>query len=253
MTLPFDLTTMQAVWIAAGFFIAAYVRGYSGFGMSALIITAVSLVSNPIIFVPVVLICDILLTAVQAPSIWKEIDWRRAFRLFGGALLGVPLGVWVLANVGVDVARATISLMVLILSAVLWAGWSLHKPAGTAAHIGIGVVSGVTNGAAIGGLPVAAFFAAQPMRSAAFRATMIAYFTLLDLWTVPLMAGAGMVTAETLKAVAFGVPFLVIGLWLGSKRFVKTEPASFRRFAILLLATLSIFGLLKSLGLPQYI
>ena len=47
---------------------------------------------------------------------------------------------------------------------------------------------GQANGAAVGGLPVAAFFAAQTMSAATFRDTLIACFTLLDLWTLPVMA-----------------------------------------------------------------
>jgi uncharacterized protein len=51
----------------------------------------------------------------------------------------------------------------------------------------------------MGGLPVAAFFAAQPMR-AVFRATLIAYFPLLDIYSAPLYWLAGLVSWDTLWA-----------------------------------------------------
>ena len=234
--------------MAVALFGAAYVRGYSGFGMAALVVSSASLVTNPLHFVPVVLICDILLTVAQARGIRPDIDWRRVLYLFGGAFIGVPLGIWLLAGIGVDAARAVISTFILIMCAILWAGWHMREAASGAAHFGIGIISGLTNGAAVGGLSVAAFFAAQPIRAAAFRATLIAYFTLLDLWTVPLMGSAGMVTADTLKAVALSMPVLLIGLWLGSRHFFNAAPENFRRFAILLLAVLSLLGLWKALA-----
>ena len=95
-------------------------------------------------------------------------------------------------------------------------------------------------------MPVAAFFAAQPVAAVTFRATLIAYFTLLDLWTLPLMWANGMFVADTFKATLMAAPLLVLGIWAGGRHFVKSEPQSFRRFAIYLLATLAVLGLMKS-------
>jgi hypothetical protein len=53
------------------------------------------------------------------------------------------------------------------------------------------VISGLANAPGMGGLPVAAFFAAQPMPAAVFRATLIAYFPLLDLYSAPLYWARG--------------------------------------------------------------
>jgi uncharacterized membrane protein YfcA len=246
--IPFDLSPLAALWMAAAILGAAFVRGYSGFGFAALIVAAAGLVTNPLNFVPVVLLADILLTAQQARGIRRDIDWRRVAALFAGCLAGVPLGVWALTRTDPDIARAAISVYILAMCAVLLAGWRLGRPASAAAHVATGVVSGIANGAAVGGLPVAAFFAAQPIPAATFRATLIAYFTLLDLWTIPLMWSQGFVTRDTLIATALGLPLMVAGVHLGSRRFLAAAPENFRRFAILLLATLATLGLLRSLA-----
>ena len=156
------------------------------------------------------------------------------------------MGVWAISTIGTDPARAAISVFILIMCFVLWRGFRFTVQPGAAAHTGIGVVSGLANGAAVGGLPVAAFFAAQTIPAAAFRATTIAYFTALDLWTLPNMLLAGMFSAQTVVATAWALPFMLAGLALGSRRFHATSPAEFRRFAILLLAVLSVLGLLRA-------
>lgn len=245
--MPFDLGPGAALWMALALFGAAFVRGYSGFGFAALVVTSASLVTDPLHFVPVVVLADIVLTAQQARGIRADVDWRRVLPMLAGCLLGVPLSLAVLQVAGVEVARAAISGFVLLMCGVLLAGFAFRRSVGRVGHAVCGLVSGLANGAAVGGLPVAAFFAAQGVAAATFRATLIAYFTLMDLWTLPLMAGAGLVGRDTLIATALGMPLMMAGVWLGSRRFLATAPQEFRRFAILLLMVLSGLGLMRSL------
>jgi uncharacterized protein len=244
--MPFDLGPGAGLWIATIFFIAAFVRGYSGFGFAALAVSGAGLVTDPMQIVPVVILADIILTIQQARSIRHHIQWRRVATLFAGCLAGVPLSVWALTQIGTDLARAVISIYILAMSALLLMGWTLRRATGDIAHVGTGLISGLANGAAVGGLPVAVFFAAQPISAAAFRATLIAYFTLLDLWTLPIMMAGGLISGDTLLATALGLPLMIGGIWAGSRRFLHAEPASFRRFAIVLLAILALLGLGRS-------
>jgi uncharacterized protein len=246
VTLPYDLAPWQAAYVALVLFGAAFVRGYSGFGFAALVIAGAGLVTNPLYFVPVVLICDAVMTLQQARNIWPDIAWRRVAGLSAGAFFGVPLGIWAVTQVGEDTARAAISVYVLAMCAILLSGWRLRRAPGDAAHAATGVVSGLANGIGVGGLPVAAFFSAQTIGAATFRATLIAYFTLMDIWTLPLMWRAGMIGRDALVASALAFPVLVLGIWLGGRHFLRADPQDFRRFAILLLAALAVLGLARS-------
>jgi hypothetical protein len=248
MTLPFDLTPLAALWMAVAIFGAAFVRGYSGFGSAALIIAASGLVTHPLNFVAVVTIGDFLMTFQQWPGARRDVDWTRVGWLTAGAIAGVPLGLWLLTGIDIDAARVVISLYVLAMCALLLTGWSYAGNAGRAAHLGTGIVSGMANAAGAGGLPVAVFFAAQPITAAAFRATLIAYFFALDLYTAPVLWAHRLVTRDSLVAVALSLPLLVAGIWLGGRHFLNTDPQGFRRFAIWLLAALAVLGLLKSLA-----
>lgn len=245
--LPFDLGPGAMAWLMAVCLVAGYVRGYSGFGFAAIIVTGAGLVADPMRLVPVVILTDLLLTGQQVRSIRGAVEWRRVAGLFVGCLIGVPLSVWALAAVGIDAARAAISVFVLAMCALMAAGWRL-QPQGDGANLGVGLVSGLANGAAVGGLPVAAFFTAQGLPAAAFRATVIAYFCALDLWTLPVMAQAGLVTGQTLLAAAWLFPAMSLGVWAGGRRFIAAPPEDFRRFAILLMAALALAGLLRSLA-----
>lgn len=246
MALPFGLDTGAALWMAAAIFVAAFVRGYSGFGSAAIIMASAGLVTDPRPFIAVVTLADFLLTFQQWRGIRGHVDWRRCLTLLAGCLIGVPAGLALLAGVSVDIARGVVSLIILVMCAGLVAGVRMARAAGDPAHLGAGFLSGAANAAGVGGLPVVVFFAAQPFAAAAFRATLICYFTLMDLWTLPMLWWHGLVSRDTFVAVAVALPLLTLGIWLGGRRFVHADPKDFRRFAILLLAALASLGLVKS-------
>ena len=245
--MPFDLGPLALAWLALAILVAGFVRGYSGFGFSALLIAASSLVTNPLNFVAVVVILETVMSLQAAKRAGPDVDWRRVWWLLGGAALGLPLGLWILTGVSEDTARAVVSGYVLVMCAVLLAGWRLRAEVRGAGNGLVGVVSGLANAPGMGGLPVAAFFAAQPMQANGFRATLIAYFPLLDIYSAPLYWYAGLVSWDTLTAALIALPLTLLGNWLGGRHFFGTDPQEFRRFAIVLLAGLAGMGLVKAL------
>jgi uncharacterized protein len=245
---PFDLGPGALAWLAVACLVAGFVRGYSGFGFSALLIAASSLVTNPLNFVAVVVILETIMSLQHARGAGPDVDWKRVGWLLGGAAIGLPLGLWILTGVSEDTARAVVSGYVLLMCGVLLAGWRMVSEARSGAANGVaGVISGLANAPGMGGLPVAAFFAAQPMSASVFRATLIAYFPLLDLYSAPLYWLAGLVSWDTLWASLIALPVTLLGNWLGGRHFFGTDPQEFRRFAIVLLAVLAALGLGKAL------
>ncbi len=245
--MPFDLGPVALVWMAVAVFGAAFVRGYSGFGYSAMVIAASSLVTNPLNFVAVVVILETAMSLQAAKGAGPDVDWRRVWLLLAGAAVGLPIGLWVLTGVSEDTARAVVSGYVLVMCGILLAGWRLAGEVRGTSNIAAGVLSGLANAPGMGGLPIAAFFAAQPMQAAVFRATLIAYFPLLDLYSAPLYYWGGLVSWDTLWASLIALPLTFLGNWLGGRHFFSTDPQEFRRFAILLLAGLAGMGLLKAI------
>ena len=245
--MPFDFGPGTAAALAIALLGAAYVRGYSGFGFSAIFIAFAALVTNPLPLIPVVFACEMLMTVFQARGIRGHIDWRRVLWLLLGAAIALPLSVWFILSAGEGTVRIVISSIILVLSLVLLSGWTLQRKIGPVGHGGIGIISGMCNSAGIGGLPVAAFMSAQPMEAAVFRATMIIYLTGLDMITMPFLWAGGLITWDTARGIVLAFPMLALGVWLGGRQFLSASPATFRRFAVLLLLVLSLLGLLRAI------
>ena len=245
--MPFDLAAGGVMWMASIIMVAAFVRGYSGFGFSAMVIAASSLVTNPLNFVAVVVTLETAMSLQAARGAGPDVDWRRVVYLLVGAAVGLPLGLWAMTAISEDAARAVISLYVLFMCGVLLVGWRLASEVKGPGNALAGLVSGLANAPGMGGLPVAAFFAAQTMAPQVFRATLIAYFPILDLYSAPLYWLSGLVTWDTLWASLIALPLTFLGNWLGGRHFLNTDPKDFRRFAIILLAGLAAMGLIKAL------
>ena len=80
-------------------FLAAIVRGFSGFGFSLLSITAISLFMPAREIVPSIFLLEVAASLNMIPSIWRDIDWRGIGLLLLGYVIALPFGVYALANV----------------------------------------------------------------------------------------------------------------------------------------------------------
>lgn len=247
-TIPLlGLELWQGVYLAVCILGAAWVRGYSGFGFSALVVTSAALVTDPVPFVATLVMCEIVLSFGQARGLRGNADWQRIWGMLAGAAVIMPFSFSLIARVGEDVARMAISGMVLAICLAMARGWQFGREIGTPGNVVAGMASGVANGAAAGGLPIAVFLAGQPVAAPIFRATMIAYLTLVCLIALPSLWWTGLLRSQSFVLLAAMVPLMALGLWIGGRRFTSASPQDFRKFTLLLLALLSILGLLRSL------
>ena len=241
----FGLSDGQATYLAAALFGAAVIRGYSGFGFSAIFIASAALVTNPLPLIPVVFACEIAMTAVQAREIRPHIDWPRSGMLLAGAALAIVPAVALITRLGENAARLTVSTLILLVSLLLLSGWRLRHPVRHGGHLAIGMVSGAANGAGVGGLPTAAFLSAQPIPPAQFRATMIVFLTGIDVMTLPVMAAHGLTGPDTLPAALLAFPVLLAGILTGTRLFRFATPERFRRGVTWLLVALATLNLAR--------
>lgn len=232
-------------------FLAAIVRGYSGFGFSLLTVTALSLVLPTAEIVPSIFMLEVAASIHLLPSIWKDIHWRSIGPLLVGCLLGTPFGVWFLANVPAAPMQVALGIFVLIFTILLWRGYALKTMPALGASVVTGSVSGLFNGAfSTGGPPVILFYFASPAGNIAGRASLIAYFLGTDMIALPLLAREGLLTYDSaLRAMLF-LPPLITGIWLGSRSFKTADPRTFRKIVLLILAALAavstIQGVMKT-------
>ena len=227
--------------------VAAYIRGYSGFGFSALTVTSLALILPPSEVVPTAYMLEVAASIHMLPLVWRSIDWKILRWLVIGAVMGTPFGIIFLEEVPQETMRLVISGIVLTASLLLWKNIRIRSSANWYSILAVGFFSGVINGAAaIGGLPVVLFFLSISLGSALSRASMVAYLFIIDLYAVFLPGSQQLISTELLgRTVIFLIP-LLIGIYIGHRSFVKTTPESFRKFALSLLIVLSLAVIVRA-------
>lgn len=240
-----------AEWCVAGviLLVASVVRGLTGFGFSAIIVTGLSLILLPAQTVVLALLLEIVASIHLLPSAWKNINWPLLGALGIGLLVGTPIGVSLLAWLDPDVMRLVISSLVLTFALLLFNGYSYRGPQNFSAYSGVGLLSGICNGtAALGGLPIVTFLLSTQAKVETTRATLIAAFLGTDIYALILAGGHGLVTSVSLIYALISLPIVIGGVSLGKRLFNKASPRFFKRSAILLLLGLSLTGIIRAIA-----
>ena len=241
-----NLSAEGLAFCAAIFLCAGFVRGYSGFGMSAVIMASLTFILPPSDLVPITIGLEIAASMGQARGIWRDINWRILGALCVGALIGNPIGVYILANFGAEQVKGGLLAFILLASLLLWFSPSVSLRLSACMLAMTGFASGIVNGAAgVGGLVVALAFTAGRVPAATVRAVFIAYLFAIDLWGSLLLQLNGLFDVTALARIGFAIPIMAIGVWLGGRRFLSTSPQSFRTFVLVLLSVICTVGLLK--------
>ena len=228
--------------------LAGVVRGFAGFGFSALTVAGMSLFVSPAQVVPAAFVLEVLASIALLRSSWKDIDWKWLRPLLIGNAVAIPIGVWMLAVVAEAPLRAIVSGVILVAAVSLLAGLRAPWPDTSFLRLATGFVSGVFNGlAAIGGMVVAVMLFSTSISAAAARATLIALFLATDLYSLGWAGGAGLLDGNLLRWVGWLTVPMLIGIAIGSHHFIDVSEAQFRRVVLRVLALIAAIGLIRAM------
>ncbi len=226
---------------------AGIIRGYSGFGFAMISAVTLSFIFPPSQITPVILCLDIAASSWLFYKVRQEVDWKGLKLIALGAFAALPLGTLALVVVPVNAMRISISLVVICLCIGLLLGKKRIKSSHPAATVGVGILSGFLSGvAAIGGPPVILFYFSSDKSVSVSRASMIAFFLIVDGLAIVSSLCYGLINSGTLSLSLGLVIPLGMGIWMGNFLFGKfSNEAAFKRQVILLLMTIALVSLIK--------
>jgi hypothetical protein len=232
---------------SAAIFLAAIVRGFSGFGFSLLSITAISLILPVAQIVPSIFLLEIAASINLIPGIWREIHWGSLRWLMVGYVIGLPFGGYALIHAPEAPAQIVLGVFVIGTAILMLRGFHLERTPAAPASTATGVASGVLNGAfGIGGPPVVLFYFSTPGAAAIGRASIIFFFLFTDLLGVGYFATQGIVTAQSFIQSILWLPALLAGVWIGAHGFRRLHQEAFRRWVLVILIALALLGIGKA-------
>lgn len=246
-----DLSLAGWLGAAGAILFAAVLRGFTGFGFAIAAVPLASLVMPPSRTVAAVLVMQLMIGLRDCVMEWRQADRPAIARLTLGGVIGMPLGVAVLALAPVAWVRAALGVLVLGAVALTWK----PRPADHRPHQAVTLVTGFASGllhglAAMAGPPAIAYFLAYEPRVAVMRSSLMVFFPVASLLSLPMMAAAGLLDPAALLLGGLGMPLVIGGGWLGSWGFKRYGAGSYRPLALgamLMIAAASIARALADL------
>lgn len=238
------LSVSHALWYAMILLAASYIRGFSGFGFTAIFLAGLTLILPVVEIVPLSIALELTASSAQAKGIARHIKWRELGLLLTTGIIFTPLGVYLLGVIDDQTLRLTALVFVFASSLYLVFWRTLLRQFSLGIYALVGSAIGVINGAtALSGLVLALFFSLSNKQATEMRATMIFYLFAADIWAFSLLIGAGYYDSIAITRAAVSLPLLAVGVWLGSRHFAAAGPESYRKVVLWLLLMLSAVGL----------
>jgi uncharacterized membrane protein YfcA len=243
-----QLSTGLMAYTVIVVFLAGIVRGYSGFGFSALVTLSLALFLPPAVVVPVMMLMEVVASIHMLPRVWRDVDRSTLTLLMAGSLISVPMGAYLLANLPDAQLRLVISAMVLSTTILLWRGYRFPMKGRKRLSFGTGLASGVMTGAAgSGGLIVAVMFLSISAEMAVVRATLVAYVMFQSSYMAGVAGAYGLMNLQTLAVAAVLTLPMFAGVAVGHRTFVASAQVTYRRFVLMTLMVLSVAGIARAL------
>jgi len=244
-----ELSLIEIYFLVFVVFIASIIRGFNGFGFSAICISGFSFILPAIEIVPIILALEVIISIFMAPYVWSKIDWNFVFKLLIGITIGSPIGLYLLKYLSSDVTHVLVCVLIIFFSFLLMKGYENKNINNSYAKIFTGIVSGTLNGlTTLGGMPVALFLLATSIQPAVIRGSLAALFFLTDIYAFVLSSVAGIVDITTIYRTLPLTIILPIGVYIGDKFFVKSKEETYRKVVFYFLIFISIFGVFRAIN-----
>ena len=242
----FQLSIVNIYFIILTVFIASIIRGFNGFGFSAICISGFSFILPAIEIVPIILALEVIISIFMVPYIWNKIDWKFVFKILSGIIMGSPIGLYLLKHLNPETTHLSVCLLIIFFSILLMKGYSNQTINNNYGKIFTGIVSGILNGlTTLGGMPVALFLLITSIQPAVIRGSLAALFFLTDIYAFILSFFAGIIDITTIYRVVPLTIILPIGVFIGNKFFVKSKEETYRKVVFYFLIFISILGIFR--------
>jgi uncharacterized membrane protein YfcA len=242
----FQLNITEILIVIFTVFIASIIRGFNGFGFSAVCISGFSFILPAIEIVPIILILEVLVSIFMIPYVWNKIDWKFVFQMQIGIIIGTPIGLYLLKFLSPDITHLSICLIIIFFSMLLMKGYSNQKLNIYPVKIFTGIVSGTLNGlTTLGGMPVAVLLLVINIQPIIIRGSLAALFFITDIYAFILSFFVGIVDLTTIYRTIPLVIILPIGIAIGNRFFIKSREEIYRKVVFYFLIVISVVGIMK--------
>lgn len=209
--------------------LATTIQGLTGFGFS-LLATPILLFFLPSkLIIPLINILSLIINLILVFTYREHITFTRISRLSIGGITGISIGITLFDYLNMSILTLIAAVLTLIFSLLLLKNYQikLNEKAGL---FPIGFLSGLLGGIiSFSGLPLILFFSNQKLVKNSFKATLSAFFLIINSLALIIYLYKGIFTEELNNYLLVGLPFIIIFTTIGIFYSKKLGQDKFRK------------------------
>ncbi len=211
-----------AIYVMAVIFVATLIRSTLGFGEALIAVPLLALRTPVEVAAPLAVLVSIVVAGVVVAQDWRGVQFRAAAGLIVASLVGLPLGLILLARADDHLVRLLLGSVIVLFSIYSLAIGKSRSLANdhTGWLMACGFVSGILGGAyGMNGPPLVIYGALRRWSPQHFRATLQAYFLPVSLIGLAGYAALGLWTATVTRYFLWSLPGVAVATVAG--RFIN--------------------------------
>ena len=243
-----ELAPGELILCTGAIFVAAIVRGFAGFALSALIMASVVTILPPVELIPVCFLLEATASLMMFRGGIKEADMRIVWGLAISSAVGSPIGLYATTTLPIETSKLIALILLITLAALQLFKVRIPFLATRPGLYTSGLTAGIATGlASIGGMVVALYVLSQDKPARIMRASLVMFLFLgMFTSTVYLLLYGVLDMTAVWRWLVFS-PAVIAGVLLGSWLFRPSLEGFYKRFCLILLLSLAIVSLMRAL------
>ena len=243
-----ELAPGELILCTGAIFVAAIVRGFAGFALSALIMASVVTILPPVELIPVCFLLEATASLMMFRGGMKEADMRIVWGLAISSAVGSPIGLYATTTLPVDTSKLIALTLLIVLAALQLFKVRIPLLATRPGLYFSGLTAGIATGlASIGGMVVALYVLSQEKAARTMRASLVMFLAITMFTTLIYLLYYEVLDMMAARRGLVFAPVVIAGVLAGSWLFRPSLEGFYKRFCLILLLSLAGVSLARAL------
>ncbi|MEZ5789347.1 MAG: sulfite exporter TauE/SafE family protein [Nitratireductor sp.] len=240
---PGDLVLLAALATLAGL-----VRGFAGFGLSAIVMAGMASRLAPVELIPVCFTLEFVASLAMLRGGMKHADLRLVALLAGTSAIGQPIGLYATTSMDPAISRLIALAIIVVLAMAQLLKLQPRNLASTPGIIATGLTAGMASGlASVGGMVIALYVLASSKPASQMRASLVMYLAFNLAMSLVYLLAYGLLTQTSAARGILVAPAMLIGIVAGAALFNPQMGRFYKTACLLLLLSLAGLGLFRQM------
>lgn len=229
---------IESVSLTLGGLVAGIISGATGFGFALAGTALWSLTLEPRLVAVLAVVFTTVLNLGYLPVFWRDIDLKRLAPFAAGCFAGVPLGAYALSTLPAPALRLGVGLLLLTYGGYRLATRRMPKlalspGAARSGDVVVGFLGGFFGGlGGLSGFLPALWSGLRGWDKRSQRALLQSYILFANVLSIAWIGKLVGVDATARGHLLVGLPFVIVGGWLGLRLFARFDTPTFNRVVL---------------------